>query len=347
MQVVIALIVTPDGFPLAYDVLPGNTSDKTTLDNFMKKIEKQYGQYNRIWIMDRGIPTEETLGKMRKSEYPIHYLVGTPRGRLNKMENKFFDISWKKARESVDVKLLAEDGEIYILARSSDRINKERSIRKRKLKKLWEQLNKMHKQKLTRDQLLLKLGSAKKDAGRVYSLAKINLPKVNQEVTKKTFTFFLDKKRLRILRKREGHYLLRSNLKEEKPEILWEYYLRLTEIEQAFKEMKNDLLIRPIYHQEDHRIEAHIFISFIAYCLQITLKQRLKTLAHGLTPRAVIEKFAAIQMVDVYLPTTDGRQLILSRYTQPEKDQKILLQQMKLKLPDQPPPKIIGRKMLY
>jgi transposase len=303
------------------------------LDDFIKKIEKQYGQYNRIWIMDRGIPTEETLEKMRKSEYPVHYLVGTPRGRLSKLEEKFLNISWEKARESVEVKLLAEDGEIYILARSVGRMNKERSIRKRKLKKLLKRLNEIQEQKLTRDQLLIKLGAAKKDAGRVYSLVKINLPDTNQEVTKETFTFTLDKKRLRIMRSREGQYLLRSNLKEEKPEILWEYYIRLIEIEQAFKEMKNDLLIRPIYHQEDHRIEAHIFISFVAYCLQVTLKQRLRALAPGLTPKAVIEKFAAIQMVDVHLPTTDGRQFVLSRYTQPEKDQKILLQQMELELP--------------
>ncbi len=346
VQVVIALIVTPEGFPLAYEVLPGSTSDKTTLNDFMKKIEEQYGQFDRIWIMDRGIPTEETLEKMRKSKYPVHYLVGTPRGRLNKLEEKFLDKTWEVARDSVEVKLLAEDDEIYILARSSGRVDKERSIRKRKLKKLWKRLQKLQEQKLTRDQLLIKIGSAKKEAGRAYSLVKINLPKTNQEVTKETFTFALDKKRLRKVRTREGHYLLRSNLKEEKPAILWEYYIRLTEIEQAFKEMKNDLSIRPIYHQEDHRIEAHIFISFVAYCLQVTLKQRLRALAPGLTPRAVIEKFAAMQMVDVNLPTTDGRHLILSRYTQPEKDQKILLQQMKLELPDQPPPKITSRERM-
>jgi hypothetical protein len=133
---------------------------------------------------------------------------------------------------------------------------------------------------------------------------------------------------------------LRSNLSGEDPAKLWQYYIQLTEVEQAFKELKGDLAIRPIYHQTEARIEAHIFVAFVAYCLQVTLKQRLRALAPGLTPRAVLEKFSAIYMVDVHLPTTDGRHLILPRYTQPEPDPKILLQQLKLELPAQLPPKI-------
>jgi transposase len=344
VQVVIALIVTTEGFPLAYEVMPGNTSDKTTLDDFLKKIENRYGKYDRIWLMDRGIPTEETLEKMKNSEYPIHYLVGTPRGRLSKLEKEFVKLPWEKARDSVETKLLEHEGEIYILTRSSGRVNKERSMRKRHLKKLWKRLHELQEQKLTRDQLLIKLGEAKKEAGRAYSLVAINLPGKDKEVTKETFTFTLDKERLSTIRRREGHYLLRSNLAGEKPVKLWEYYIQLIEIEQVFKELKNDLSIRPIYHQKDNRIESHIFIAFVAYCLQVTLKQRLRALAPGLTPIAVIEKFAEMQMVDVHLPTTDGREIILSRYTQPEKDQKILLHQMKLKLPDQPPPKITSGK---
>ena len=143
-----------------------------------------------------------------------------------------------------------------------------------------------------------------------------------------------------FLRRREGRYLLRSNLLAEDPAKLWQHYIQLTEIEQAFKELKSDLSIRPIYHQKDSRIEAHIFVAFQAYCLQVTLKQRLRSLASGLTPKAVLEKFSALQMVDVHLPTTDGRYLVLPRYTQPNKDQQILLSQLKLSLPDQPPPKI-------
>lgn len=340
VQVVIALIVTPEGFPLAYEVLPGNTSDKTTLADFLTRIEGQYGKSERVWVMDRGIPTEATLAHMRQSETPVYYLVGTPRGRLTKLEKSFVGKPWEQARESVDVKLLEQADELYILARSHGRMHKERAMRQRKLKRIWKRLHELQRQKLTRDQLLIKLGAAKKEAGRVYSLLDIQLPKDNQTFQAKGFGFSLRKDKLRQIRRREGRYLLRSNLTQSDPATLWQYYIQLTEIEQAFKELKSDLSLRPIYHQLDERIEAHIFVAFVAYCLQVTLKQRTKALAPGLTPRAVLEKFAAMQMVDVQLPTTDGRQLILPRYTQPEKDQQLLLSQLQLRLPEQPPPRI-------
>jgi len=340
VQVVIALIVTPEGFPLAYEVLPGNTSDNTTLEDFLAKIEAQYGKAERVWVMDRGIPTEASLASMRAAEVPVHYLVGTPKGRLSKLEKTFLTRPWAQVRESVDVKLLEQDGEIYILARSHGRMHKERAMRRRRLKRLWQRLRELQRQSLTRDGLLLKLGAAKKEAGRAYGLLDIRLPDADQPVTAQTFTFAFNRKKLRQARRHEGHYLLRSNLCGEDPVKLWEYYIQLTEIEQAFKELKSDLAIRPIYHQRDDRIEAHIFVAFLAYCLQVTLKQRLRVLAPGLTPRAVLEKFSALQMVDVHLPTTDGRTLVLSRYTEPEKDQKLLLQQLRLQLPEQPPPRI-------
>ena len=340
VQVVIALIVTPEGFPLAYEVMPGNTSDKTTLAEFIRKIEAQYGKAQRTWVMDRGIPTEETLQAMREADPPIHYLVGTPKGRLGKLEKQFLTLPWEAVREAVEVKLLDQEGELYVLARSAGRTDKERTMRRRRLKKLLKRLHELQGQTLTRDQLLLKLGAAKKEAGRAYSLVNIRLPDNNQAVTPETFHFTLNRQKLRRVRRREGSYLLRSNLQGDDPARLWQYYIQLTEVEQAFKELKGDLSIRPIYHQLDARIEAHIFVAFMAYCLQVTLKHRLRALAPGLTPRAVLEKMAALQMVDVHLPTTDGRCLILSRYTQPEKDQQLLLSQLKLELPAQPPPKI-------
>jgi hypothetical protein len=343
VQVVIALIVTPEGFPLAYEVMPGNTSDKTTLADFLEKIEQQYGKTDRIWIMDRGIPTEQTLEKMRHSDPPVCYLVGTPRGRLTKLEHAFLTQPWQQARDQVEVKLLQQDNDLYILAKSAGRVHKERAMRQRKLKRLWKRLHALQNQTLTRDQLLLKLGAAKKDAGSVYSLVTIQLPKDSEAFKAQGLVFQLNKDKLRQRRRREGRYLLRSNLTHSDPATLWEYYIQLTEIEQAFKELKSDLSIRPIYHQLDHRIEAHIFVAFVAYCLQVTLKQRLRVLAPGLTPRAALEKFAAMQMVDVHLPTTDGRHLILSRYTQPEKDLQLLLKQLQLTLPEQPPPKIQSR----
>jgi hypothetical protein len=340
VQVVIALIVTPEGFPLAYDVMAGNTADNTTLADFLDKIEARYGKANRTWVMDRGIPTEETLEKMRRADSPIHYLVGTPKGRLSRLEKDFLVRPWEQVREQVQVKLLEREGEVYILARSAERVNKERAMRRRRLKRLWKRLGELQRQDLSRDQLLLKIGGAKKEARRVYRLVAVELPEKDQAVTPETFTFSLRKRRLRVQRRREGHYLLRTNLPSEDPAVLWRHYIQLTEIEQAFKELKGDLAIRPIYHQDDRRIEAHIFVAFVAYCLQVTLKQRLRALAPGLTPRAVLEKMSAIQMVDVHLPTTDGRQIVLSRYTHPEKDQQVLLQQLKLQLPAQPSPRI-------
>jgi transposase len=320
--------------------MPGNTSDKTTLGDFLKSIENQYGKANRTWVMDRGIPTEEILQTMRESDPPINYLVGTPKGRLTKLEKEFLTKPWQQVRDVVNVKLLSQSGELYVLARSDGRVSKERGIRRRRLKKLWHRLKELQSQKISRDNLLLKLGAAKKEAGRAYALVDIRLPKPRESVNSETFTFCLRKDKLRTVRRREGCYLLRSNLISHDPAKLWEYYIQLTEIEQAFKELKHDLSVRPIYHQVDKRIDAHIFVSFMAYCLLVTLKCKAKQRAPGLTPRSILEKMSSMQMVDVHLPTTDGRLLVLPRYTQPNPDQKVVLAQLKLNLPAQPPPRI-------
>jgi hypothetical protein len=340
VQVVIALIVTPEGLPLTYEVMAGNTADNTTLAAFVAKIEGLYGRAERVWVMDRGIPTEETLAQMRASDPPIRYLVGTPKGRLSQLEQDFLAQPWTQVRAAVEVKLLEQPTELYVLARSHDRVAKERAMRRRRLKQLWARLRQLQTQQLTRDQLLMKLGAAKQAAGRAYGLVEITLPAAGAAVSPQTFSWRLDRNKLRIARRREGQYLLRSNLTAEDPATLWRYYLQLTEVEQAFKELKHDLAVRPIYHQTDQRIEAHIFVAFLAYCLQVTLKQRLRALAPGLTPRAVLEKMAGLQMVDVHVPTTDGRRLVLSRYTQPDRDQTLLLQRLHLTLPEQPPPKL-------
>jgi transposase len=339
VQVVIALIVTPEGFPVAYEVMPGNTSDKTTLPEFLRKIEKLYGKMNRLWIMDRGIPTEDALAQMRAEG--ASYLVGTPRGRLTQLENQLFAEPWRTVQEQIEVKLARTDDDLYVLTRSGGRRDKEQSMRRRRLKKLWKRLHEIQGMKnLKRDALLLKLGMAKRDAGNAWELVDLQLPKPRQTVTPATFQFSLNRKKLRKARRGEGTYLLRTNLVADKPEELWKQYIVLTEVEQAFKELKNDLDIRPVYHQRDDRIESHIFVSFLSYCLQVTLKQRAKIKAPGLTPRAILEKFKAMQMIDVHLPTTDGRNLILPRYTQPEKDLQLLLHQLNLILPDQPPPRL-------
>ena len=349
VQVVIALVVTPEGFPLAYEVLAGNTSDKTTLEMFLHKIESQYGKARRVWVMDRGIPTEESLAVMRRqTDPPMQYVVGTPKGRLSKLETELLKLPWQAARPSVQVKLLSQEQELFVLVHSQARVSKERAIRRRKLKKLWARLRELKEQRPSYQALLMKLGAAKAEAGRVWSLVKLSLPKAPR--TKKAreqrvagFEFVLRKDKLREVFKREGRYLLRTNLKETDPAKVWEFYLQLVEVEEAFKNLKGDLCIRPIFHQLQRRIEAHIFVCFLAYSVQVTLRHQLRAKAPGLTVRQVLEKFGRMQMMDVHFPTTDGWELVFVRYTQPEKDQQLLLAQMNWELPPQSPPRITAK----
>lgn len=345
VQVVLALIVTPEGFPLAYEVLPGNTADNTTLPTFLAQIEARYGQARRIWVMDRGIPTEPHLAQLR--ERGAQYLVGTPKGRLTQLEQQLLHVPWQAARPNVQVKLLPQEGELYVWVQSRARVHKERAMRQRRLKRLWARLHTLQRQRPTYETLLLKLGAAKKEAGRAWGLVRVELPAPppkGERARRVDFTFRLDKIKLRRVRRREGRYLLRSNLTETDPARLWEYYLQLVEVEAAFKDLKGDLAIRPIYHQLPARIEAHLFVAFLAYCLHVTLKAHLRPHAPGLTVRQVLEKFAAMQMLDVHFPTTDGRELIFTRYTQPEPDQQLLLAQLGWTLPSQPPPRITAKR---
>jgi transposase len=347
VQVVIAVVVSVEGFPLAYEVMPGNTADKTTLKEFLKKIQTQYGKARRTWLMDRGIPTEEVLKTMRRSDPPIGYLVGTPKGRLNQLEKALLDQPWHQARQSVRVKIVSDSDERYVLVESAARVDKERAMRRRKLKALWARLKELKRQRPSHQTLLLKLGAAQNEAGRVWSLVKIDLPRLAS--TKKgrqkrvDFSFCLDKAKLREVLRREGRYLLRTNLSAADPAAVWEMYLQLVEVEEAFKNLKGDLAIRPIYHQKEDRIEAHIFVAFLAYCVHVSLREQLRRKAPGLTVRQVLGKFAAIQMLDVHFPTTDRRELIFQRYTQPESDQKLLLDQLGWRLPNQAPPKITAK----
>lgn len=336
VQLVIALIITAQGFPLAYEVLPGNTADNTTLKDFLARIEHQYGRARRIWLMDRGIPTEEVLAQMRTSDPPVQYLVGTPKGRLTALERALLDKPWKQARPDVRVKLLAQDSELYVFAESRARIAKERGMRRRQLKWLWKRLKQLSTMSnLTREALLMKLGAAQSKAPAAWRLVTVEMA-----VSGASFGYWLSRKKLREVRRREGRYLLRTNLTESDPAKLWEYYLQLVAVEEAFKTLKGDLAIRPIFHQYEQRIEAHIFIAFLAYCLHVTLGHRAKHLAPGLSTRSVLEKFSAVQMIDVHIPTNDGRVLTLTRYTQPEAELKLLIERLKLTLPPQPPPKI-------
>ena len=335
VQVIIALVVTPEGLPLAYEVLPGNTADNTTLKDFLARIVAQYGKARRIWLMDRGVPTEAVLAEMRAADPPVQYLVGTPKGRLTRLEKGLVDKPWHDARPGVQVKLLPQDGELYVFAQSTDRVAKERAIRRRQLKWLWGRLKQLAGVKLSREELLMRLGAARKQARTAWRLIAIEVA-----ADSAALSYRLDRAKLRRARRREGRYLLRTNLTDDDPARLWGLYLQLVSVEEAFRNLKGDLAIRPIFHQDAARIEAHIFIAFLAYCLHVTLGRRLHALAPGLTPRRAIEKFAAVQMIDLHIPTTDGRELLLTRYTEPEPELALLLDKLKFVLPAQPEPKI-------
>jgi hypothetical protein len=324
---------------LAYELFPGNTADKTTLRGMLALIQKRYGSAERIWVMDRGIPTEAVLAELRQSDAKVSYLVGTPKGRLTKLEKELAEKPWQEVRPQLRVKLLPQDGEVYVLAESGARTHKERAMRCRKLKLLWQRLRQLQAQELTRDQLLEKLGAARDRAGRgVAALVNTTVAAGGK------LTFTLDRNKLRTVRSREGRYLLRTNLSADNPELVWRCYMQLVFVEEAFRTLKGDLGLRPIYHHKAERIQAHLFVAFLAYCLSITLRQRLKALAGGLMPRVVFEKLATLQLLDVRVPTIDGRELLLVRRTAPDRDVALLLARLNLTLPPQPPPRISTSK---
>jgi hypothetical protein len=335
VQVVIALVVTPEGLPLAYEMMPGNTADKTTLRGMLATISRRYGQAERLWVMDRGIPTEEILEELRASDSKVRYLVGTPKGRLTRMEAALAERPWQEVRPEMRVKLLPSEGELYVLAESAARTSKERGMRRRHLKAYWKRLGELRAQEPPRDTLLKKLGAAQDRAGRIATgLVEVEVSAAG------VLGYRLDREKLRTVRSREGRYLLRTNMTADDPALIWRCYMQLCQVEEAFRTLKGDLGLRPIFHKKPERIEAHLFVAFLAYCMMTTLRQQLRGHAAGLMPRVVLEKLATIQMLDVAVPTTDGRELLLVRHTEPSTDVALLLEKLDLTLPAQPPPKI-------
>jgi transposase len=237
------------------------------------------------------------------------------------------------------VKLVPASGELYVLAESHARQLKESGMRRRRLKKYWKRLGELAAmQRLTRDELLRKLGRSEAEAQSATAVVDVKVSAEGQ------LSYKLDRHKLRQVRRREGRYLLRTNMDASDPELLWRCYMQLVAVEESFRTLKGDLGLRPIYHQKPERIEAHLFIAFLAYCLSTTLRQQLRALAGGLMPRTVFEKFSTLQMLDVCVPTTDGRELLLVRRTEPDTDVQVLLSRLGLILPPQPPPKIRSPK---
>ena len=364
LQVVIALVLTPDGLPLAYEVMPGNTSDKGTQMQFVDRLVKKYGHGGRLdslWLMDRGVPTEETLAKMRAKGF--RYLVGSPRAMVDSLGRKLVGQEWTQVKDGVRVKSAKDGGDTYVLTHSRERFTKEHAMRLSKMRAVMKVLHavdvrtgrrpeldkdgnpveKEHKA-MSRDELISRLAVARSKAGRSWGLFRIKKPKRTEEtVTQENFAWSFDLDRIRQARRNEGTYLLRTNMTDADPATLWRQYMIQGEIEQSFKEVKNDLGLRPVYHQLDNRIEAHIFVSYVAYCLQATLKNLTRSKACGLTPRQIFDKMKKIYMVDVKIPTTDGREIVMQRYGEPKDDVALVLSQLALRLPNQPPPKIDGR----
>jgi len=368
LQVVIALVLTPDGFPLAYEVMPGNTNDRETQMPFIRRLEEKYGRIGSLWLMDRGVPTEKTLGAMREGGY--RYLVGAPRGHLRVIGDRLDAAEWQKVQDGISVKVAKADpvktkdangretetpGDTFVLTRSDARSLKETSMRVKKIRGAMQTLFALDarvgrarwrraeapKRALTRDELLKRLAVAESKAGRAWKMISVTLPAEGQAVTEESFRWKLDWERIREARANdEGTYLLRTNLPECDPKTLWKRYMIQGEIEYAFREMKNDLGLRPVYHRLDDRIEAHVFTSFMALCLLQTLRAIAREHAPGLTPRQIIEKFRVVKMVDVVMPTTDGRIVTLPRYVEPKEDLSVLLDRLGLELPAQPPPKV-------
>ena len=350
-QVVIALVITPDGLPLAYEVLAGNTADKTTLREFLAKIERLHGKARRTWIMDRGIPTEATLREMR--EAGTHYLVGTPKSMLGKLDQQLAEQPWQQVHEAMSVKMTEHQGEFYVLAHSDARQLKEKAMRRRRFKIYARALHALRRRcregqraRLSRDTLLGRLAVLKKDAGRMAAALIVHVPDEGQRPTVKNFRYELNDDAYQQALDRDGSYILRSNAIGEDATTMWSMYMQLVHIEAAFKSMKSDLAIRPVYHYVQGRVEAHIFVAFMGYCLMAALRTHLQPLAPGLSPKAVLEQLAGIQMLEVCLPTSDGRWLIMPRHTEPEPEQKMLLEKLGLSLPPQPPPRIRRGKLL-
>ena len=345
-QLVIALIVTPEGFPLAYEVFPGNTRDVQSLETMLNQVEAKYGKAKRTWVFDRGVVSEDNLQKLRERHGT--YVVGTPRSRLKEFEGGLQRQDWKHVRGQVDVVLRpGDDGDTYVIARSVKRRAKENAIRRRRMCKLYDSLNSLAisvEQGYVRhyDVLVNRLGRLEERYAQVFGFVEISRTRDNEDI--KQFAFRLNRHALKKAYRQDGTYLLRTNLIENDPAKLWEQYIQLTEVESAFRALKSEIKLRPINHRIEPRVEAHVMVAFMGYAMWVCLKWKLKGMAGSLSPRQAIELFRSIKLVEVWFDTIDGRRICLPRITMPEPEHQIVLEQFKWNLPEQPPPRIYTRR---
>jgi transposase len=335
-QVVIALIVNAEGFPLSYETFDGDRADVTTLETVMRMVERKYGRARRIWVFDRGIVSETNLAALRRRGG--QYLVGTPRAKLKGMECQLLEGAWTQVREEVEAQLVPLPGgsETYVLCRSTARREKERAIRRRfsgrmerALARLAERVEKG--QLKDRGKIERRLGKIQERYVQVADLYEADLHPVEGCWL---LRWNLIEERRAWREAREGAYLLRTNLQGASVEELWTKYIQLTEAEAAFRALKSELSIRPLFHQLEPRVKAHILVAFLGYSLWVTLKHLLRRNHSDCSPAQALAKLAAIHSADIVLPTTDGREIRLRRVPALTAEQQKLLTELNLSLPD-------------
>ena len=339
LQIILALVVTEEGFPLSYEVFEGNRADVTTLEEILDSVERKHGALSRVWIFDRGIVSEENLALLRRRG--ASYLVATPRRMLGAFQKELVKEDWSevKAHPQIQVKLVERDGELYVLSRSLNRAEKERAMRMRALHGLRKDLAKLSKSvrsgRVRRRELIYKrLGRLEERWPTAWPYLK------GVELTDSNLVWRWDRKKLRSAWLHQGTYLLRTNLTDRDPEKLWRQYIQLTEIEAVFRTLKTELNLRPIFHRIQRRVQAHILIAFLGYCLWVCLKQKLRVAAGSLTPAQVVHSLKQIILVEVWFDLRKGGRICLPRITHPETQQQLILHHLGWSLPEQPPPKI-------
>ena len=335
-QVVIALVVTPEGLPLSYEIFEGNRADVTTLEAMLEQVEAQHGRARRIWIFDRGLVSESNLERLR--ERGGQYVVGTPRQQLASYEQELLQGSWRQISDSVQVQLIEQEQETYVLARSLDRAKKEEAMRWRQVRGLMRDLIRLrrtvrHGNLVDGDKVLMRLGRLSERWPRAWRYVAVDWKDGR-------LSWRWDRHALRLAAHRDGAYLLRTNLRDRSSEALWKMYVQLTEVEAVFRALKSELAIRPIWHRVGPRVEAHVMVAFLGYCLWVCLRQKLKVVGPGLTPWQLLDQFQRIVQVEVWFKLKAGGAICLPRITQPETAQALLLHQLGCSLPAQPPPKI-------
>jgi transposase len=348
-QLVLALIVNSEGFPFSYETFDGNRADVSTMETILRMVERKYGQARRIWVFDRGIVSEQNLQAIRKRDG--HYLVGTPRRQMKQFEEELLTDDWTQGRPEVEVKKVGipQGEETYILCRTAGRKEKEKAIRNRFSTRMEDALKRLAKTIETgrlkdRNKMERRLGRIQAQHSQVNDLYEVDL-RDTPEGVRLHWEIKEDRKVWRGLR--EGAYMLRTNLQASKAEELWSRYMQLTEAEASFRALKSELSIRPLFHQKEPRVKAHVMVAFLGYALWVTLKHLLKRRpalvpqpsdsgvnnAKPLSALKALALLSTLQSADIILPTTDGREIRLRRITEPTAEQKSLLQQLGLCLP--------------